>query len=251
MAFIQFHFYSEALGMQTEAYIIIPERQTSGQIGIDGLVDAGKYKCLYLLHGLTDDHTIWMRRTSIERYAAKYGICVVMPCGHRSFYCNIKNGSNYYDYVARELPRTVCDFFNVSSKREDNFIAGLSMGGYGALKVALRERESFCAAAALSPVTDISSPWERGIMASIFGEGNPIPCEDDLYYLIDKAEGASDKPRIFLAVGTEDWLYDDSIKLRDRLELSNFEFKFTQEHGEHNWDFWDKHIQNALDFLFG
>ena len=74
MAFIQFHFFSETLGMQTEAYVIIPQKKTSGQIGVDTNARNEKYKCLYLLHGLSDDHTIWMRRTSIERYADKYGI---------------------------------------------------------------------------------------------------------------------------------------------------------------------------------
>ncbi len=249
MAFIDFKFYSEALGMQAEAYIVIPQNQTSGQIGLDGKTAGGKYKCLYLLHGLTDDHTVWMRRTSIERYAAKYGICVVMPCAHRSFYCNIKNGSNYYDYIANELPRIVCEFFNVSSRREDNFIAGNSMGGYGALKIAMRNPDRFCAAAGLSSVTDISAPWERSIMNAIFGEGQPIPANDDLYYLSEKCAEMPCRPRIFMAVGTEDWLYQDSVKLRERLISLGYAPEYVEERGEHNWDFWDKHIQTALEFL--
>ena len=104
MAFLQFHFFSESLGMQTEVYVVMPQRRTSGQIGIDSQTKGEKYKCLYLLHGLSDDHTIWMRHTSIERYASKYGICVVMPCVHRSFYSNMDCGLNYYDFVSRELP---------------------------------------------------------------------------------------------------------------------------------------------------
>ena len=79
MAFFQFHFFSEALGMQTEAYVIMPQRQTRGQIGVNKKAEGEKYKCLYLLHGLSDDHTAWMRQTSIERYADQYGICVVIP----------------------------------------------------------------------------------------------------------------------------------------------------------------------------
>lgn len=81
-----------------------------------------------MAHGLSDDHSIWLRRTSIERYAAQYGICVVMPCGDKSFYTDMKYGNRYYTYFAKELPGIVREFFHVSDKREDNYIAGLSMG---------------------------------------------------------------------------------------------------------------------------
>ena len=96
MAFMDFKFYSESLGMQTEVYVVMPQRSSAGEIGIENKAEAKKYKCLYLLHGLSDDHTIWLRRTSIERYATEYGICVVMPCGHRSFYTDMKYGGKYY-----------------------------------------------------------------------------------------------------------------------------------------------------------
>ena len=156
MAFMDFKFFSESLGMQTEVYVVMTQRSSAGEIGIENKAEAKKYKCLYLLHGLSDDHTIWLRRTSIERYATEYGICVVMPCGHRSFYTDMKYGGKYYTYIAKELPRVIREFFNVSDKREDNYIAGLSMGGYGALKIGLREHGSFCAAAGLSSVADIN-----------------------------------------------------------------------------------------------
>jgi len=90
MALLTLKHYSEILGMQMEAYVIIPQRSSVGEIGIENKANTEKYKCLFLLHGLSDDHTIWLRRTSIERYAAEYGICVVMPCGHRSFYTDMK-----------------------------------------------------------------------------------------------------------------------------------------------------------------
>ena len=251
MAFIQFHFFSEALGMQTEAYVVMPQRKTAGQIGVDTQSSNEKYKCLYLLHGLSDDHTIWMRRTSIERYADKYGICVVMPCAHRSFYCNMSCGLKYYEYVSDELPRTMCEFFNVSDKREDNFVAGLSMGGYGALKLALREPHRFCAAAALSAATDIKHAGKANLMGTIFGNSCPIPDEDDLFYLADRCAQSTDKPRIFMAIGTEDFLYDENIRFCDKLSSLGYEPKYLEEHGTHNWEFWDKHIQGALEWMFG
>ena len=237
--------------MQTEAYVVMPQRKTSGQIGVDTQSSIEKYKCLYLLHGLSDDHTIWMRRTSIERYADKYGICVVMPCAHRSFYCNMSCGLKYYDYVSDELPRVISEFFNVSKKREDNFVAGLSMGGYGALKLALREPHHFCAAAALSAATDIKHAGKANLMTDIFGKDCPIPDEDDLFHLAQRCAQSTDKPRIFMAVGTEDFLYDENIRFRDRLSSLGYGPHYVEEHGTHNWEFWDKHIQGALEWMFG
>ena len=89
MALCEIRLYSEALGMQTTVNVVIPQKNTAGEIGVNGKADREKYKCLYLLHGLSDDHSIWLRRTSIERYAQKYGICVVMPCAGRSFYTDM------------------------------------------------------------------------------------------------------------------------------------------------------------------
>ena len=101
MAFMNLKFYSEALGMQTEVYIVIPQKSTAGEIGVETNAKADRYKCLYLLHGLSDDHSIWLRRTSIERYASEYGICVVMPAAARSFYTDMKYGQKYYTYIAK------------------------------------------------------------------------------------------------------------------------------------------------------
>ena len=152
MALIELKFFSQSLGMQTEAYVVIPQKSTKGEIGIKGKSKDKEYKCLYLLHGLSDDHSIWLRRTSIERYAADYGACIVMPCGARSFYTDMKYGMKYFSYITEELPSIVSEFLKVSNKREDTYIAGLSMGGYGALKAALKKPEVFCAAAGLSSV---------------------------------------------------------------------------------------------------
>ena len=250
MAFINFNFFSEALGMQTEAYVIMPQRQTAGQIGVTGEAKGEKYKCLYLLHGLSDDHTIWMRRTSIERYADKYGICVVMPCAHRSFYSNMKCGMNYYTYIAKELPRIICEFFNVSDKREDNFVAGLSMGGYGALKIALRESDRFSVGAGLSSVADIHTALLRNATVTPFGENVDIPDEDDLFYLADACAEKENKPRLYTVVGTEDFLYEDNLRLRDKLAALPYDYTYVEAPGVHSWDFWDEHIQGVLRWMF-
>lgn len=249
MALMTVNFYSEALGMQTEVLVILPQKSALGEIGIQSKADGTAYKTLYLLHGLSDDQTIWMRRTSIERYAAEYGICVVMPCGGRSFYCDMKHGLAYYTFIAKELPRRIREFFRVSDKREDTFIAGLSMGGYGALKLALREPETFCAAAGLSPVCDLDNFGHRDMLLGLFGE-TKTPNEDNLSYLADKQKENPLKPRLYMAIGTADFLYESSRPLYNQLK-ENYDFTYYEEpNAGHSWSFWDAQIQNVLKWMF-
>ena len=253
MAFINLDFYSEALGMQSEVFVVIPQRGALGEIGIGSKADGVKYKTLYLLHGLSDDHTIWMRRTSIERYASRYGICVVMPNGHRSFYTDMKYGGNYYQYIAKELPARMREFFNVSDKREDNIIAGLSMGGYGALKVAMREPDRFAGASALSAVTDISEFCvERSeLFTAIFGEGQPVPDEDDLIKLAEAHKNDEIKPEIFIGIGRQDGLYEQNVKFRKILNDNGYDLTYRESDGVHCWEFWDEYILYTLEWMFG
>ena len=150
MAFFECNIHSDCLGMATTINVLMPQK-SSTQIGMDGSAAAPEGSpVLYLLHGCSDDQSIWMRRTSIERYAATCGIAVVMPFGARSFYNNTSDGSRWWDYISEELPAILPGFFNVSTKREDTFVAGLSMGGFGAFKLALNHPERYAAAARLS-----------------------------------------------------------------------------------------------------
>ncbi len=253
MAYFEMHVYSKALGMQTSVNVIIPQRENTGEIGVDTKKTDNAYKCLYLLHGLTDDYSIWHRRTSIERYAGKYGICVVMPSGGKSFYTDMKYGDAYYTYIAKELPAMIREFFNVSDKREDNYIAGLSMGGYGALKVGLRECDKFCAAAGMSSVADIRATEQRfkNTYTPIFGDPAEIDESDDLFSLVSEKSTEKNKPRLFMAVGTEDYLYADNIRLKEHIEKFGYNYTFVEAPGSHNWDFWDEHIQMVLGWMFG
>ena len=132
---------------------------------------------LYLLHGLSDDHTAWLRYTSVERYAAAAGLAVVMPAVNRSFYANEASGGRYWDYVAEELPQIVGNFFRVSQDPADTYVAGLSMGGYGAMKLALTHPDRFAAAATLSGALDLdelsSRPERVELFERIFGHVDP------------------------------------------------------------------------------
>lgn len=251
MALIDLKFYSEALGMQTEAYVVIPQKSTDGEIGIAANAQTGRYKCLYLLHGLSDDHSIWLRRTSIERYAAQYGICVVMPAAARSLYTDMKYGQKYYTYIAKELPKIIREFLNVSDKREDNFVAGLSMGGYGALKIGLRECDSFCAAAGLSPAADIAHTLkDKSLSVPVFGNVKKIPESEDLFCLAKKQNENPNKPRLYVGIGTEDFLYEENVRFRELMGTLDYDFTYRESAGDHNWAFWDEYIRYVLEWMF-
>ena len=250
MALIQLHFYSNALGMQTEVEVILPQKDTFGEIGVENISVISQYKCLYLLHGLSDDQTIWLRRTSIERYASRYGLCVIMPFGGRSFYMDQKNGEKYYTYISEELPARMHEFLGCSMKREDNFIAGLSMGGYGALKIALKENGRFCAAAGLSSVADIKTELFQAHIKSLIGEDNYLSKDEDLFELIKEKRSEMQKPRLYMWCGTEDFLYNDNVKLKEHIQQFDYDYTYRESAGMHCWDAWDEQIQNVLEWMF-
>lgn len=252
MAFFEMHVFSETLEMQTIVNVIIPQRSTNGAIGVTNNAQGEKYKCLYLLHGLSDDHTIWQRLTAIERHAHDYGICIVMPSAGKSFYTDMKYGEKYYTYITKELPKLIQEFFNVSEKREDNFIAGLSMGGYGALKIGMKECDKFCAAAGLSSAADIVGITEifKDVFVPIFGEELNIPDSENLFKIAEETDKNPLRPRIFMGIGTEDFLYEGNKKLKEKFESLDFDYTYRESKGDHRWDFWDEYIQYVLEWMF-
>lgn len=255
MAFLQCSFHSDILGRACSMNVILPQKVKT-QIGMTSSGSGRRdYPVLYLLHGLSDDHTIWSRRTSIERYAAEYELAVVMPDGERGFYTDMVAGYRYWTMLSEELPGIVANLFPVSRRREDTFATGLSMGGYGALKLALRCPDRYAAAVSLSGVTDIcarmaSGDWGEEFVR-IFGTPEEIVANgNDLYSLADSAVHAEHPPRILSICGTEDFLYADNLRFRDHMRELNFPgYEFEEAPGAHQWEFWDLHIRRGLAFL--
>jgi len=256
MAFMQCSFQSGALGKTCMMNVIVPQEGKAAPKGQPG--PRKEYPVVYLLHGLSDDHTAWARWSSIERYARERGIVVVMPDGGRSFYADMDHGLKYWTFLADELPEIVHDLFPVSAERKDTFAAGLSMGGYGALKLGLNHPERFAGIGALSAVTDIVpkltdpefSYWHEEF-AEIFGSGEKaIATGCDLYTVMQQAAKAPQKPRIVQFCGADDFLIKDNRKLRDAfLDLKWREYRYQEFPGVHSWEFWDTHIPEILDFL--
>ncbi|SEM86854.1 alpha/beta hydrolase family protein [Paenibacillus sp. OV219] len=254
MALIQCDFFSETLGLSTSMNVILPQSAPS-QIGMDSKAAAQtKHRTLYLLHGMSDDHSIWLRRTSIERYVASLGIAVVMPAVHRSFYANMAAGGKYWTFISEELPAIARSFFPLSDRREDNFVAGLSMGGYGAFKLALNKPEQYAAAASLSGGFDVASfthrmPEEARLVFGTDNYVNELP--NNLYLAADTLAAQADIPipLLYQCCGTEDFLYEDNIRFRDHVKQLNLPLTYEEGPGEHEWGYWDKQIQRVLEWL--
>jgi len=254
MALIQCDFYSESLELCSSMTVILPQN-TRSQIGMTGTAGTKKHPVLYLLHGMSDDHTIWLRRTSIERYVSNLGLAVVMPAVARSYYTDMQYGQKYWTFVSEELPSLVESFFPISDKREDTFTAGLSMGGYGAFKLALARPGKFAAAASLSGALD---PMELAKFMpdrdlehlSIFGNKSAYGTSNDLYHLSrELAQSNAPKPRLFQCCGTEDFLYQDNLKFKAHLNSLHFDLTYEEGPGTHEWGYWDTHIQRILQWL--
>lgn len=250
MALMQCNFFSEALELSTSMTVIVPQ-QTSAQIGMEGRVGAGDPPVLYLLHGLSDDDTIWLRRTSIERYVAPLGMAVVMPQVHRSFYADEAHGNRYWTFLSEELPALVSRFFRFSDRPQDTYVAGLSMGGYGAFKWALRHPDRFAAAASLSGALDIAGLHRdaSGVLRQAFGAGDIAGTDDDLLALLERAERPL--PRLYLWCGTEDRLVAGNRTFIATAEKHGVDVTSELSAGDHEWKYWDERIQHVLTWMLG
>ena len=254
MALLHVDFFSDVLGMCTQMDVILPEK-TRGQIGMEGRTAEGPWKTLYLLHGMSDDHTIWQRRTSIERYAADKGVAVVMPTTHLGWYTDMRMGFNYFTYITGELPEICRRFFpNLSGDRADTYAAGLSMGGYGALKCGLRAGNVFSKVATLSGAVDVARVCEEQkgerFWEDIFGPGEAVCGSfNDLFAAADEMKDSPHRPDVYMWCGTEDFLYQDNVKMRGHLQKLGYSLVYEEAPGDHQWKYWDEKIQTVLDWL--
>ena len=251
MAFLSTDIYSNALCMDTHINIILPQDRTCSD---------EPAKVLFLLHGLSDDCSKWSRFTAIERKVNGKNLAVVMPEVQRSFYTDMRYGLNYFTYIAYELPKICKALFNLSDKREDNFIAGLSMGGYGALKTAFTRPDAFSKVASFSgavafkkaldaDVNNIYSADRVKELIAICGEELKFTDEEDPFYLSKKLVSEKNAPKLLITCGTEDFLYQDNLKFKAYLEEIGYNFTFLEWAGNHCWEFWDESLDRLIEFL--
>lgn len=244
---LEMNIRSKELKRNTQVAVLIPDGERNPE---------EPYKVLWLLHGLSGDHTSWMRNTSMERYAKEHGLAVVMPSADRSWYTDTAYGANYFTFIAKELPEHCRRVFQgFDDKRENNLVAGLSMGGYGALKLALTYPEQYSACISLSGSLDITRkgrPCNLEEWRSIFGFGLSDPLElegsaHDLFALAEKnqKEGAR-FPELYLWCGQEDSLIAVNRRFDAHLTELGVAHTFRESEGDHSWRWWDLHIQDGL-----
>ncbi len=239
MALCQVKFFGVSLGKACGMNVILPEKH------------AGPFGVLYLLHGLSDDHTIWCRRTSIERYVAELPLIVVMPDGHRSFYCNDPRpgGCAYEDHIVRDVVEFVDRTFPTRARRDGRAIAGLSMGGYGAMMLALRHPELFAAVGAHSSAfyfahSSIGGRDEIDAYAAALPAG-----KYDCFALAEQLKASGTELAIRFDCGTEDKLLESNRQFHAHLEALGIEHEYIEYPGGHSWDYWDEHIRQTLAFV--
>lgn len=252
MSLIQCKFLSAVLKMPANVFIALPDFDFME-------TEAGAFPVLYLLHGFSGDSMDWLRFTSIERYAFQRNIAVVMPSGYNSAYTDMKYGQNYFTYLSEELPAYVEKILPVSRNPQSRFVAGCSMGGYGAMKLALTHPGRFAAAASLSGSLHVEdrilglSANSGNQCAGIYGDPPVIQKEtQDLFYMLRRlAENGKYIPRLFLCCAKDDKPYlqkatRDFCSLAKELSLNPH---FQDGYGGHGYDYWDPILPGLLDWL--
>lgn len=264
MALFQCKLFSAALFRSVNVNVILPAPDSGNQFFKSSVrypQPGEKYQVLWLLHGISADESDWQRFSGIERYAQTKNVAVVMPDGYNSMYTDTPFGGNYYTYISQELPQMLRSLLPLSEKREDNFIAGLSMDGFGAFKIALLNPQNYAAAASLSgglmPTSGEESPggvqdsilaWKRGVYGANREHWNR-DTEDLLYLLENQIKAGADLPKLYECCGTEDFLYQSNLYFRDHARELGADLTYEEGPGVHNFDFWDPFIRRVLDWL--
>lgn len=260
MAIIEVNFISKCLMRTVTFNAIIPVDKFGPQAEN---AEQKPLKTLYLLHGVFGNYTDWVNGTRIQALAEANDLAVIMPSGENHFYLDDeKSGELYGEFIGKELVEFTRKLFPLSDKREDTFIAGLSMGGYGAIRNGLKYAENFGCVIGLSAAlvhdtwkdADNSAPiftFRRNYYEVIFGEYDKVKGSDKdpkALLLKLKKEGRP-VPKMYLCCGTEDDLVTVNRDFRDFLNENGVDLTYVEGPGKHDWVFWDTYIKKVLDWL--
>ena len=252
------NFHSETLRMSTNIQVLLPDKGDA------------PFRIVYLLHGQHGDQGTWLDYTSLPYFAKKYNAIFVMPEVARSFYSDLIYGRKYFTYVSEELPEVCKKFFNFSSGREDTAVMGCSMGGYGALKLALTKPEKYGFCGPIAPACLHFRPMLESLsrdpepylksgkeaqesyidMKMLFGENLEYRDEYEILDLIKKFPDNKPKPVIYATCGTEDNLRHESLALCDTIKGRSFDFTYEEWTGNHEWDFFSDALKKAIEFWY-
>ena len=252
MTLLHMDHVSEKVGVNLPINLIIPGDLARGGEPLE------ERKVLYLLHGLSDDASAWQRYTNIEILAREHGLVVVMPSAGRSFYADMANGQAYFSYLTEELPSLLAAAFRISRAREKTFIAGVSMGGYGAFKAAFLRPDLFAAACSLSGVLALnmllapSDKVENQVLMHefdlLFGGLDCLPdsLHDPMRWLKDAAKNPAALPRLQAICGFDDDLLPLNRLFAQAAAHAVLPLQYAEEPGKHDWIFWQKQIEKFI-----
>ena len=260
MALITCNFCSKSLMRMVPINVILPT---------DKIIFPGQpqpeehpFKTLYLLHGIFGNYTDWVTGTRLQAWAQDRNLAVVMPSGDNSFYVdNRKTSALYGSFISKDLVEFTRRSFPLSRKREDTFIGGLSMGGFGAIVNGLQHPETFGCICGLSAALVLNEQnlnaeytdnlmTNRGYYESVFGELDKVlGGENDYTALAERQADCAEKPKFYLACGTEDGLIQPNHEFRDKLQSSGYDVTWRESAGGHDWKFWDEYILKVMEWL--
>lgn len=264
MAFFHLRFNSEILGFATAVRIIIPTKWGKEFPYREHYEQKADMPVLWLLHGGSDNYTDWHNCTNVQLLADDYQIAVVMPDAQNGSYSNMAFGPDWFDYITKELMEYVYERFPVSREREKNYIAGMSMGGYGTLKIALRCPERFLAACPIASAVQLveqyvhhatdERAWFGREFEKIFGHyDHPeelLGTDEDCYYLLDQALSQKRRlPALMMAQGTEDFTYQGNKDFYEYAQAKGVPVKWVEAPGKHDWNSWNLYIPMVFAFI--
>lgn len=264
MAVYQVTYFSNAIARFTQFTMVIPN---DTPVQMQEMADSYKrpMKTLMLLHGYNGCSTDWMYGSSVQDMSMKYNMAIIMPNGENSFYLNGKgSGKAYETYVGEELIGYIRDTFHIATGPKDTYIGGFSMGGYGAVHTALNHPDVYGKAFGLSSAVII--PMLKELTPDM---KNPIADYD--YYVqtfgdlekaaethinplvqIEQLKTAGKRiPPLYLTCGTEDFGYQMNTQFAEEMKQAGAEVEFHDGPGEHNWTFWNKWFEPAIEWLVG
>jgi putative tributyrin esterase len=245
-------FRSNSLGRDMYYRVLMPGGCDKGE----------RLPVLYLLHGIYGDYKNWDTRTRLETYAKDLRMIIVMPNGDDSWYTNSATvpADKFEDYVATDLISEIDKKFKTIRDRHARAIAGLSMGGYGAVKLGLKYPELFVFSGSLSGAFNAAQnldklrPDFRARLLEVFGdEGSRTRAESDVFTLLNVPHTAR-YPYFYLACGSADFLLDTNRAFAQQLSSRNLPYEYHEAPGGHTWEYWDNSVQpllKAVDVAFG
>ncbi len=256
MALFECNYYSGVLARNTDFFVAIPEEKPEKLFRNQD----GKYRTLFVLHGGLEDCHAWIYKSSVIRYAEHHGLAVVAVSYENSYLTDLRIGQQYWTWITQDLIPYVRGIFPLSEKREDNFVAGASMGGYCAAKLALRKADMFAGLAIFSGAVDSGDElkgtpdpmnFKNPFFLDAFGSTEQYRgSENDVVSLMREFAGCPDRlPKIYQCCGTEDRLYRDNVLYRDLARSIGADVTWEEMPAGHTWEFWDACIPHALDTL--